>query len=487
VGADPVLGALAAACPAARPAEPGDAIAGVMPRFAASPASVAEASALLAAAAAADLAVVPRGGGSKLGWGAPPRRCDLVVDTTALNQVVEHAADDLVARVQAGVSVARLGEVLARAGQQLALDPPPAPLAVPGAGAAAGSAAPSGANGAAPEWLGATVGGTLSTGAAGPRRLRYGTPRDLIIGITVVRADGTVARSGGKVVKNVAGYDLGRLFTGSFGTLGLIVEAVFRLHPLPASTAYVTVDCPGPDEAYRAVAAAAGSDLAPSAVEIDRAAQDAPVRVAVLLEGDPDGTAERAGLLCSLLGEGAAARPSPPAWWGWPATGDGRAGANGQPDGGAPGGNAPGGAGEPGQTGTLIRIAFWVAGLPRVLRVIDTAARAAGLDPAVGGSAAAGVIYAGTGPEAGPAAVAAFVAGLRAALARGDADARPATAPAPDSPPTLASAVVVHAPPGVRDLVDPWGPVPSLPLMRAVKDQFDPGHRMAPGRFAGGI
>jgi len=516
VGADPVLGALAAACPAARPAGPGDAIAGVLPRFAASPATVGEASALLAAAAAQDLAVVPRGGGSKLGWGAPPRRCDLVVDTRALDQVVEHAADDLVARVQAGVSVARLGEVLAGAGQQLALDPPPAPLAVPGtgagsgAGAAAGSAARSGADraaGAAPEWLGATVGGTLATGAAGPRRLRYGTPRDLIIGITVVRADGTVAKSGGKVVKNVAGYDLGRLFTGSFGTLGLIVEAVFRLHPLPPSTAYVTVDCLGPHEAYRAVAAAVGSDLAPSAVEIDRAAQGAPVRVAVLLEGDPDGTAERAGLLCSLLGEGAAARPSPPAWWGWPATGDGRASANRQPgggsapgdgsatghgsapgDGGAPGGEStPGGAGEPGRTGTLVRIAFWAAGLPRVLRVIDAAARASGLDPAVGGSAAAGVIYAGTGPEADPAAVAAFVAGLRAALARGDADARPTAAPVPDSPPVLASAVVVHAPPAVQDLVDLWGPAPSLPLMRAVKDQFDPGHRMAPGRFAGGI
>ena len=536
MGADPVLGALAAACPAARPAGPGDAIAGVLPRFAASPATVAEASALLAAAAAQDLAVVPRGGGSKLGWGAPPRRCDLVVDTTALDQVVEHAADDLVARVQAGVSVARLGEVLAGSGQQLALDPLPAPPVAPEAGAGsgagpAGSTPLSGANRAAPQWLGATIGGTLATGAAGPRRLRYGTPRDLIIGITVVRADGTVAKSGGKVVKNVAGYDLGRLFTGSFGTLGLIVEAVFRLHPLPASTAYVTVDCRGPDEAYRAVAAAAGSDLAPSAVEIDRAAQGAPVRVAVLLEGDPDGTAERAGLLCSLLGEGAATRPSPPAWWGWPAAGDGRAGTNAQPgdesvpgggnalsdgaatgdgnelsDGSATGGgSAPrggsatdggsttgsgsvtGGADEPGLTGTLVRIAFWAAGLPRVLRVIDAAARAAGLDPAVGGSAAAGVVYAGTGPEADPAAVAAFVAGLRAALARGDADARPAAAPAPDSPPVLASAVVVHAPPAVRGLVDPWGPVPSLPLMRAVKDQFDPGHRMAPGRFAGGI
>jgi glycolate oxidase FAD binding subunit len=434
----------------------------VVPRFAAAPATVAEASELLRAAAAYDLAVVPRGGSSKLGWGAPPRRCDLVVDTRALDQVLEHAAGDLVVRVQAGVSLAQLGEVLAGAGQQLSLDPPPCPAPPPRA--------------AAPAWLGATVGGTLATGAAGPRRLRYGTPRDLLIGITVVRADGAVARSGGKVVKNVAGYDLGKLFTGSFGTLGLIVEAVFRLHPRPASAAYVTVDCDGPDEAYRAVAAAAGSELAPSAIELDRPARDQPVRVAVLVEGDPDGTAERTGLMGVLLGKGAATQPSAPLWWGWPANGNG-----------PPGDGQPGGAADAGQAGTLIRIGFWAAGLPQILRAVDAAALAAGLDPAVGGSAAAGVIYAAVGPDADPAAVAAFVSGLRDALARGAGDARPAPALVRDGPPVLASAVVVHAPPRARDLMDLWGPVRSLPLMRAVKDQFDPGHRMAPGRFAGGI
>ncbi|HEY2306922.1 MAG TPA: FAD-binding protein, partial [Streptosporangiaceae bacterium] len=142
MGTDPVLAALAAACPAARPAQPGDAVAGVVPRFAAAPATVAEASELLRAAAAYDLAVVPRGGSSKLGWGAPPRRCDLVVDTRALDQVLEHAAGDLVVRVQAGVSLAQLGEVLAGAGQQLSLDPPPCPAPPPRA--------------AAPAWLGAT-------------------------------------------------------------------------------------------------------------------------------------------------------------------------------------------------------------------------------------------------------------------------------------------------------------------------------------------
>jgi glycolate oxidase FAD binding subunit len=469
--ADPVLQALTAACPASRPGSPGDAVAGVTPRFAASPASVAEASAVLRAAAEHDLAVVPRGSGSKLDWGAPPRRCDLVVDTLRLDQVLEHAAGDLVARVQAGVSLRRLGEVLDGAGQQLALDTAPG---LPGPGAPDGAAR----TGSSPG--GGTVGGTLATGAAGPRRLRYGTPRDLVIGITVIRADGTVAHSGGKVVKNVAGYDLGRLFTGSFGTLGLIAEAVFRLHPRPTAAAYVTLDCADAAAAHRVVATAAASVLAPSAIEIDRPARGRPVTVGVLLEGGTAGAGERAALMCDLLGAGAVAGPATPAWWGWQGTGvpgaDGSDGAGGA-----------GGPGWPGAAGTLIRVAFWAAALPRVLGVIDSAAQSAGLDPAVGGSAASGVIYVAAGAGADPAAVAAFVSALRAAIARGDADARPAGASPADRPPVLASAVVVHAPAAVRDLVDVWGPVPSLPLMRAVKDQFDPGHRMAPGRFAGGI
>jgi glycolate oxidase FAD binding subunit len=430
-------------------------VAGVTPRYAASPASVAEASAVMRVAAEQALTVVPRGSGSRLDWGAPPRRCDLVVDTLRLDQVVEHAAGDLVARIQAGAGMRRLGEVLAAAGQQLALDP------APGDGDAGQEPA-----GGEPASAG-TVGGTLATGTAGPRRLRYGTPRDLVIGITVVRADGTVASSGGKVVKNVAGYDLGKLFAGSYGTLGLIVEAVFRLHPLPAAAAYTTVDVAGPAEARRMVAAAAGSELAPTAVEISRAGRGQPVRVGVLLEGDPAGVGERAAHLRGLLGAGAETSPDAPGWWG----------STGPPD----GHNGAGGA------GTLIRVGFWAAALPAVLAAIDGAAVAGGLDPLVAGSAAAGVIYVALGAGVHPAAAAAFVASLREALARGAADARPASAPAPDSPPVLASAVVVHAPPAVRELADMWGPVPGLALMRAVKDQFDPGHRMAPGRFAGGI
>ena len=138
-----------------------------------------------------------------------------------MDQVLEHAAGDLVVAVQAGIRLDELAKVLATAGQRLAIDSPAS------AGGSSG-----------------TVGGLIATGAAGPLRYRYGSPRDLMIGITVVRADGTVAKSGGKVVKNVAGYDIGKLFAGSLGTLGLITEATFRLHPLPEAAAWITLDCP---------------------------------------------------------------------------------------------------------------------------------------------------------------------------------------------------------------------------------------------------
>src|SRR6266496_4029214 len=207
VGVPAVRDALASACPALAEGSARDAVGGVVPSFVASPGSTAEVSALLRAAAAAGLAVVPRGAGTGFGWGAPPSRCDLVVDLRAMDQVLEHAAGDLVARVQAGATAGQLAAALAAAGQQLALDTPAE----------------------------ATVGGVVATGMAGPRRFRYGAPRDLLIGLTVVRADGVIAHSGGKVVKNVAGYDLGKLFAGSQGTLGVITEAAFRLHPLPAA------------------------------------------------------------------------------------------------------------------------------------------------------------------------------------------------------------------------------------------------------------
>jgi glycolate oxidase FAD binding subunit len=447
--ADAVPARLTSACGQLRRAQQADAVGGVVPSYVAAPDSTREASAVLQAAAELGLAVVVRGAGTRLDWGAPPTRCDLIVDTRLLDTVLEHAAGDLVVRVQAGVRLERLAAVLAQAGQRLALDPP--------AGAGDGDA-------------GGTVGGLIATGVAGPLRLRFGHPRDLLIGITVVRADGAIARAGGKVVKNVAGYDIGKLLAGSYGTLALITEATFRLHPRPAAASYVSLECADPAAAQAALLTAASSPLAPAAAELDWPAAQAPISVAVLLEGDAEGVAERAARMRDLLAGVSAEKSTTPSWWG----------------------RGPAVAGD----GTVLRIAFWASQLAAVLRTVRTAAAQAGLDPAVGGSGAAGVLHAAVPQDAPPTAVAQFVAGLRAALSDGLAspDAVQTGSGVADASRVVgadtivgASVVVLCAPPTVREAVDLWGPVPSLALMRAVKDQFDPEHRLAPGRFAGGI
>jgi glycolate oxidase FAD binding subunit len=427
-----VRDALGAACADLRPGGPADAVSGVLPSWVAAPGSTAEAAATMRAAAGLDLAVVPRGGGSRLSWGLPPRRCDLVIETRRMNRVIEHASGDWIASVQAGVTIEQLAGVLGQAGQQLSLDVP----------------APAGGDAG-------TVGGVLATGMAGPRRLRYGTPRDLVIGLTIVRADGKLARSGGKVVKNVAGYDLGKLFAGSFGTLGLIAEATFRLHPLPAAAGYVTRECGTAEQAAAAVATAVESPLAPAAVEIDRREPGGPVLVSVLIEGHPSGVPARVAQMRDLLDGGAALATDSdeaPGWWG-----HGAAAAS---------------------DSTLIRVTFWSSALRSVLDALDAAADASGLRPAVGGSPGAGVLYAAVDSLAEPAAVASLVAALRASIGH---------VPSAGYPPARGSVVVLNAPPQVRGAVDVWGPVPGGALMRSVKDQFDPGHRMAPGRFAEGI
>ena len=190
-----------------RAATAADAVDGVSPQMVAEPRTAEELARALRWANAARLKVAPRGGGTKLGWGNPPAACDLVLSTARLKRVLEHAWADMTVIVEAGCSVADLQKALGEHGQRLALDP------------------------LWPER--ATIGGILSTNDSGTLRLRYGSLRDLVIGITVALPDGTLARSGGKVVKNVAGYDLAKLFTGALGTLGVIVQAIFRLHPLP--------------------------------------------------------------------------------------------------------------------------------------------------------------------------------------------------------------------------------------------------------------
>jgi len=348
-----------------------------------------------------------------------------------MDQVIEHAAGDLVARVQAGATMGYLASVLASAGQQLAVDAP----------------------------ADATVGGVVATGTAGPRRFRYGAPRDLLIGITVVRADGVIAHSGGKVVKNVAGYDLGKLFSGSQGTLGLITEATFRLHPLPAAEAWVTGDFApnSPSDlagAAAAVASAAGSALVPSAVELLWTGPPVVLRVGVLLEGTPSGVSERARQMAELLAA-AGGTPvvvvseTPSRWW--------------EPESDGP--------------GTVVRVTFWVRQLADVLDALAATGASTGIRPAVSGAAGAGVLYARLDPAAADDTAAAFVTALRDRLAgvfAGSADG---------SGLVRGGIAVVTAPPAVLAAAGPDGPVPGLELMQAVKDQFDPGHRMFPGRF----
>ena len=429
-----VRDALAAACPALADGTAADAVAGVVPSFVASPSSTAEAAALLRAAAGAGLAVVPRGAGTGFAWGAPPSRCDLVVDLRSMDQILEHAAGDLVARVQAGVTIGQLSAALAAgsgSGQELALDVPAE----------------------------ATVGGVVATGTAGPRRFRYGAPRDLLIGITVVRADGVVARSGGKVVKNVAGYDLGKLFAGSQGTLGLITEATFRLHPLPAAVAWVTAEF-GPDEragAVAAAAAAAGSPLVPSAVELDwPGGSQRPLRVGVLLEGTGPGVAERAKQMSELLssaggpvstGAVAVAETAPPRWGVLP------------------------------DSAVVVRVSFWVSSLGPVLDALAAAGADAGVRPAVSGPAGAGALYACVDHGSSDADAVRFVTALRerAAGALGSGGPRG---------PRGGVAVLAASPAVLAAAAD--GAVPGLALMRAVRDQFDPDHRMFPGRMEAG-
>jgi glycolate oxidase FAD binding subunit len=188
-----------------------------------SPASGAE---LAAALAESKLRTRIRGAGTKLSWtrGEP----DVELSTERLDSIVEHNAGDLTAVLEAGVPLALAQARFAEAGQMLALDPPD---------------------------LGATIGGVVATGDSGPLRTRYGGVRDLVVGIRVALADGTIAKSGGKVIKNVAGYDLGKLFAGSFGTLGAILEVSVRLHPVPPDTATAVGRSGNPDLLGRAAMA----------------------------------------------------------------------------------------------------------------------------------------------------------------------------------------------------------------------------------------
>ncbi len=406
----------------ARDAVAEDAVDGVLPALVALPESTAQTSEVLRASAAHGLAVVPRGQGTKLTWGTPPARVDVVVDVSRMNRIVDHAAGDLIAVTEAGARLVDFQQALAPAGQRLAVDETVA---------------------------GASIGGTIATAASGPARLLAGTMRDLLIGVTIVRADGVIAKAGGRVVKNVAGYDLGKLITGSFGTLGVVTEAIVRLHPLPAARRVVTATVDHPAQAHRLVQAIVHAQVVPSAVEIDWPATGAGV-LAVLLEGTPASVDSRAATTIGLLGGSGTATEDVPGWWSaypW----------------------------EPGETG--LKLTFVLTGLQSVLAQVREIGESEGVGVAVRGSAGAGVLYAAIRPSASGADQYHLASAVRSVVDR----LRTTCAD------FGGSVVVVDAPAEVKRAVDVWGPVPAIDLMYRVKDQFDPSHRMSPGRFVGGI
>ena len=218
------------------------AVDGVLPRFVIIPETVEQVSQAVALANQQGLTVITRGGGSRLNLGGIPERLDVLIETTKLTRLLEHEAPDLTCHVEAGITLAALKAKLATKGQWLALDPPDAQQA--------------------------TIGGILASNASGPKRLRYGTARDMVIGLRVVQASGEIARSGGSVVKNVAGYDLNKLYIGSLGTLGIIVEANFKLQPLPANERTLILTFTNAEDAIGTVIALTGSHLIPSAIEL---------------------------------------------------------------------------------------------------------------------------------------------------------------------------------------------------------------------------
>jgi glycolate dehydrogenase FAD-binding subunit len=205
------------------------------------------------------LSVIPQGGSTKANWGNPPTRADIILSTRRMDRILEHAWADLTVTAEAGCSIGNLHNALAQHGQRLAIDP------------------------LWPERT--TVGGLISTNDSGSLRLRFGSIRDLIIGITLALPDGTLASSGGKVVKNVAGYDLPKLATGAFGTLGVITRAVFRLHPLPQNRRTLTISCGDIDQACHLLLQIQDSKFAHTALQLRIDSEAGTPELDILFEG----------------------------------------------------------------------------------------------------------------------------------------------------------------------------------------------------------
>ncbi len=406
-----------------RPATTDDSVEGRQPLIVVAPGSAEAAGAVLRVANDAGLGVVPRGGATKLGWGNRPHRADVIISTQRLSQLRAHAHGDMTATVEAGMPFAALQRALAAHGQMLALDP------------------------AWPET--ATIGGVLATDASGPLRVRYGTLRDLVIGITVALPDGTLAKAGGNVVKNVAGYDLMKLWTGSLGTLGLTTSVTLRLHPLPEISASLVVQAPTATAAAAFMLDTLNSPLTPTGLQLVSRAQG--YDVFVRFAGIEASVVSQSRALVALAGAvdlAVAALDDEQMTLAWQAHAAIYA--------------APAGA-------IVGRISVLPTMIAATLDMLNHLADRLRLRLNV-------VLQAtGTGQLR-------FEGDNEAALAAALGVARARITE------SGGSLVAHHVPAALKERIDVWGvPGDALPLMRRVKEQFDPGGIMNDGRYIGGI
>lgn len=407
------------------------AVHGVAPGAVVAPGSVDEAAAVLELASREGWRVEPAGAGTWLDWGRPPERVDIVVSTERLAAVELYEPADLTAVVGAGMTLGALEDTLGRHGQWLPLDP---------AGGGAG-----------------TLGAAVSLAEAGPLRLAHGTPRDHVLGLTLVTGDGRVLELGGRVVKNVAGFDLIKLVTGARGTLGLVCRVCVRLRPLPERDATLVLAAAGPEAALELAAAIRDARIEPAALELvspPLAAEALGVdgaewAVVVRLQGGSEAVGEAEARVRALAGGGRVLAPDAArAQALWAALGEREA-----------------------RAALVARLADRPSELAETLATALRLPGAAGTWPLLA-HAGSGIVRAAV-----PADACSGEAAGRWAAALMEARSRLGE--------RGGTVLCVRAPRDVIDAgLDPFGdPGPALRLMRALKDRFDPAGVLAAGRF----
>jgi glycolate oxidase FAD binding subunit len=387
------------------PQSPGRAVDGVIPRATMAPESLGVLHELLRESR--DLGIVITTNGTKLDFGAAPSRYDLEVDLSRLPRYLDHSPGDLVVRASANTPLRELNATLAAAGQRLSIDE---------------------------VVTNSTVGGIVATALSGPLRYRFGAVRDLLIGVGYARADGTPGKAGGIVVKNVAGYDLSKLLCGSYGTLAVLTECIFRLHPLPARTR-VLIATLSPDAAVTAAHAIASGIADVTAIEVNIAPGQL-AELAVLIEGSTTGSAKRSTDVASIIGRDVHEHAALPTWWG----------------------TLPG--------SLVVKVAFASTFADDVIAAIQ---RCGGEGVTVRGSLALGLLSVALDDAITDEQLASILSALRDALL-----------------PFEGSVQVLRAQGAQKTGVDVFGPVPGLELMGRIKAQFDPKLTLGPGRFVGG-